>query len=481
MKSSRRNIFALCLCTQLVHLIKGQSPVEEIVPQKVPEAPSLTSTEEHEPQFETAPSTSYGYDISFPMLGKVPVVSSNYPWLPHNTDPGNNPTPEMYQGMPIQPLGDRQSFYHEYIQGCKDYWKEDGKDHLCDEYELQRLEHNTDQIPSMVNFTDVGYKKIRAPEHIFALLLEFWEKNKHREVDEDWFPGNIFVNYWKSPSKMVNVEDKNNEGGGDELLDELWEASVDTISEWTGQKLVPSSLYGIRVYKEGAVLSCHVDRLPLVSSAIINVAQDPDAEPWPLEVIGHDGIARNVTMEPGDMVLYESHSVMHGRPFPLKGKYYANVFIHFEPDPEYADDPDSDLPPYILEGSAEAKKFRAGEYDGTIPSSNAQRLKEKFDDKRHASHDAAGDGDLDFLIEIAKEDATALHLEDMNGWQPLHEAARSGHMEVVEFLTDQGADVNARTRAGHSVLQIVADFWGQDDPMYEYLSNLGALEMGPEL
>jgi hypothetical protein len=32
----------------------------------------------------------------------------------------------------------------------------------------------------------------------------------------------------------------------------------------------------------------------------------------PLEVIGHDGKAHNVTMEPGDLVLYESHSVIHG-------------------------------------------------------------------------------------------------------------------------------------------------------------------------
>jgi hypothetical protein len=29
---------------------------------------------------------------------------------------------------------------------------------------------------------------------------------------------------------------------------------------------------------------------------------------WP----GHDGIARNITMLPGDLVLYESHSVLHG-------------------------------------------------------------------------------------------------------------------------------------------------------------------------
>jgi len=32
----------------------------------------------------------------------------------------------------------------------------------------------------------------------------------------------------------------------------------------------------------------------------------------PLEVIGHDGKAVNVTMEPGDLVLYESHSILHG-------------------------------------------------------------------------------------------------------------------------------------------------------------------------
>jgi hypothetical protein len=29
-------------------------------------------------------------------------------------------------------------------------------------------------------------------------------------------------------------------------------------------------------------------------------------------VIGHDGKATNITMLPGDLVLYESHSVLHG-------------------------------------------------------------------------------------------------------------------------------------------------------------------------
>ena len=67
-----------------------------------------------------------------------------------------------------------------------------------------------------------------------------------------------------------------------------------------------------------------VDRLPLVSSAIIQVAQDVN-EPWPIEVYDHSGRAHNVTMSPGDMVLYESHTVLHGRPFPLNGSYYVSA------------------------------------------------------------------------------------------------------------------------------------------------------------
>lgn len=157
----------------------------------------------------------------------------------------------------------------------------------------------------------MGYKKIKAPKEVFKMISDFWEANKDKESDEDWGEGNVFVNYWENPSKMINVDNEELEGGGEELHDSIWNVTRDIIQEWTGQQLEGSSVYGIRVYKEGAILSPHVDRLPLISSAIINVAQDIDEE-WPLEVIGHDGKATNVTMEPGDMVLYESHSVLHG-------------------------------------------------------------------------------------------------------------------------------------------------------------------------
>ena len=63
----------------------------------------------------------------------------------------------------------------------------------------------------------------------------------------------------------------------------------------------------------------------------------------------------------GDMVLYESHSLIHGRPFPMKGRFFANIFIHFEPvvKQKSSEDNESELPVYILPGSPSAQEWIA--------------------------------------------------------------------------------------------------------------------------
>lgn len=223
------------------------------------------------------------------------------------------------------PLGNKQQDFDDYMAGCVDYY--DTKGNRCLANEADRIKMSLRQPAGMYNYTEMGFTKIKAPKQVFDLLTSFWAKNKDREKEESWPIANVYVNHWQMPTAMVSVEDSSLEGGGFVLKQAIWNAARDTISAWTGQQLAECSLYGIRVYKEGAILAPHVDRLPLVSSAIINVDQDVD-EPWPLEVIGHDGKAHNVTMVPGDMVLYESHSVLHGRPFPLKGRFMANVFMY---------------------------------------------------------------------------------------------------------------------------------------------------------
>lgn len=126
----------------------------------------------------------------------------------------------------------------------------------------------------MRNYTETGFKKLKAPKELQDLLFGYFKANFGKQSHEAWPKGNIYVNHWKSPTYMMNVEDSNLRGGGFSLKRKIWELARPIIEEWTGMEIEPTSQYGIRMYTDGAILSPHVDRLPLVSSCIINVAQD---------------------------------------------------------------------------------------------------------------------------------------------------------------------------------------------------------------
>lgn len=327
--------------------------------------------------------------------------------------------------------------------------------------------------------------KIRAPKEVMDLLTDHWEKNKESKKQENWGTGNIYTNNWESPSYMVSVEDTRLRGGGRGLKQAIWDAAKSTIEQWTGMELRPTSMYGIRVYTDGAILNPHVDRLPLVSSCIINVAQDVD-EPWPLEVYDRYDRAVNVTMEPGDMVLYESGSLIHGRPFPLKGKYFANIFIHFEPSGRkigdtsnaYLDELDGFYPPYILPDSPEIANWAQHNPQGWNKPSPSAPIQQA---NAPEGHFAAAMGDVERLEELARTNKKLLNSPDANGWRPIHEAVRAGHTEVVELLINNGVDHNARTghaNNGSSPLNLALAHHEPNHPVIEYLLSIGALDIG---
>lgn len=268
------------------------------------------------------------------------------------------------------------------------------------------------------------------------------------------------------------------------------------------------------------MLAPHVDRLPLVSSCIIHVDREDLEEDWPLEVYDRNDRAVNVSMVPGDMVLYESGSLIHGRPFPLKGKSYANIFIHFEPTGErlhyggdgddgnssvwdVKDEKDPCLPPYLLTGSPELENW---ERRNPTTCWNGQKKKTKISssslsppgvllDPRPKANIAAGNGDLQLLIDLSKSKSSedgrnnnnknnndeVLHTADENDWRPIHEAVRGGHLEVVKYLVERGnVDINAVTNqgTGSSPLRLAIKTHTKDHPVSKYLSDLGAINFG---
>jgi len=382
-------------------------------------------------------------------------------------------------------FGNKQALYDDFMDQCRHAAGEKKAKSVCDDGEKQRIHMNRLQPAGMRNYTELGFAKIRAPEAVFSLIAKFWEENKHL-AETEWKALNPYHNMWAAPPELVSVQDEKIPGGGEHLQSQIWESSRKVLEEWTGQHLAPCSMWGIRIYHNNSILTPHVDRNPLVTSAIINVDQDVD-EDWLLEVWGHDGKPYNISMKPGDMVLYESHSLLHGRPVPMRGKFYANIFIHFEPVGALAFSPETELskvrmdiqgqdaiaqglPPYIIPGSVWATEWRKNNPRGW------QLLHSDV-------HTAARTGDLRIIKNIAIQNPGALHEPDENGWHPIHEAVRAGHFEIVKLLVDGGADVNEMTNhgKGYSLLTLAKQFHDEDHKIIDFLQSFGALELGPEL
>jgi len=74
-----------------------------------------------------------------------------------------------------------------------------------------------------------------------------------------------------------------------------------------------------------------------VISSIIHITHkyDDDNEPWPIEIEDHNGVMHAVSLEPGQMLFYESAVCLHGRRKKFKGQYYGSLFVHYQPvDPQ---------------------------------------------------------------------------------------------------------------------------------------------------
>jgi len=121
------------------------------------------------------------------------------------------------------------------------------------------------------------------------------------------------------------------------------------------------------------------------------------------------------------------------------------------------------------------------------PPSTAEEQTEIFrqNDGATDAHIAAKTGSLQALRVLARTDegAQMLHVRDRNDWTPLHEGVRLGDLQVVDFLVDQGVDINARTQGGRgfSPLWLAQATHGPDHHVTVRLRELGAEEIDPEL
>ncbi|EWM21003.1 hypothetical protein Naga_100081g21 [Nannochloropsis gaditana] len=184
-----------------------------------------------------------------------------------------------------------------------------------------RVVRNEVQPKTKPRYTALGFKKTRIPDAVYQVLLNRYHSGEH--ILEPWPKSDCHTNFFEAPSTMVYLSDA-------EKAD-IFSGMMPNLSKWAGGvKLHPTSCYGIRIYHNGSWLREHVDTGDThIISAIMNVDQDVE-EDWLLTFIDHNDNRHFVTLEPGDALYYESASGLHGRPIPLKGKLFANAFVHFK-------------------------------------------------------------------------------------------------------------------------------------------------------
>mmetsp|Transcript_46122 Transcript_46122/g.59248 ORF Transcript_46122/g.59248 Transcript_46122/m.59248 type:complete len:366 (-) Transcript_46122:342-1439(-) len=258
----------------------------------------------------------------------------------------------------------------------------------------------------MPSFTDVGFKKIKAPTHIWQKLKEAYDDGL-RQISMN---GDKTESFAHKPGSTTPQLLKPNfiptHGINNQAMNEL----RPILEEWSGIELQNGQSYGIRVYKNGSTLVNHVDRSEThVISCIFHVGHDLD-EPWPLEIEDHEGKIHAVEIEAGEMVMYESAKQYHARVTPMRGKHYGSVFIHYFPKHGWnwtMWDVHVAVPPDFLEPIPTSKERLEKGYDSG--ESNLNEYYRKYWEDRKEGHQPMAMGIDEPVQSMSHDEGTILH------------------------------------------------------------------------
>jgi prolyl 4-hydroxylase len=178
-----------------------------------------------------------------------------------------------------------------------------------------------DSVPA---FTKNGFEKTHMPFGLFDELVDAYQNQPEENKKDEDNRFHFMANQEQKPvARLVEIPQI--------LRQKIIREFQPICQNWSKQELEFSSLYGIREYSRGTSLKIHHDRIEThIISVIINLAQDVEEE-WPLLIEDHVRRQHEVFLQPGEALLYEGARLRHGRPLPLEGDSFANIFVHFKP------------------------------------------------------------------------------------------------------------------------------------------------------
>jgi len=190
------------------------------------------------------------------------------------------------------------------------------------------------------NFTEHGFALTRAPpmllEELQQSLRDGLLQNEQSSMMETEDGNEIIV---------AAIEDENDSTTKTtELLPPLWipqeDLNAKVLEELhpihtdfvNGIDLIGAKAYGLRVYRNQSMLLMHSDKPDThIVGSILHIDHSEDSKDWPIVVEDFKGNTHEIVMEAGDMLLYESAKVYHGRPRAFDGSWYCSIFSHYYP------------------------------------------------------------------------------------------------------------------------------------------------------
>ena len=200
--------------------------------------------------------------------------------------------------------------------------------HLALEYRhwtMAEVELITYKQPVML-FTIDGYAKQTIPTEVYDILRQFYADNQHTRISEgQWEDMEPAINTNTVQTSVIPLTE--------DIKKKVSDALLNKMESWCKCKLETTAFYGIREYYHGNILRMHVDNVKThVISSILLIHKDLNqGHDWNLEIVDFKGNRQNITLNEGEMLLYESATLIHGRPLPYDGAIFANCFLHYMP------------------------------------------------------------------------------------------------------------------------------------------------------
>ena len=179
----------------------------------------------------------------------------------------------------------------------------------------------------------------------------------------------------------------------------------------------------------------------------------------------------------------------------MKGRYFASYHLDFYTGEQLSDDPDDNegeehhASELSNSGVAETETIQKNNPRDTLldelnsTSTNQDTFLQAMPGVEIEAPRppepllAAAYGDVANFVKLVMENKEALTVKDRNGWEPIHEAARWGQLQILEILIDSGVNINQVSNfdRGDSPLKIAMGYLKEDHPVLAFLKLHGGV------